>query len=164
MAVGRGCAESLRICIATSAGTLYETIGGGAGASSDGPGGSAVQVHMTNTCSTDPELLEHRFPLRLRVCALRHGSGGAGLHYGGNGMVREWELLEPAEVSLLASRRSHRPMGIRCCSGKPGADKVFVAGQWEPLKGHRHLPAGARIRIETPGGGGWNPSLSATEV
>ena len=92
------------------------------------------------------------------------GSGGAGLHRGGSGMIREWELLDSAEVSLLSSRRRHRPIGLRCGSGEPGVDRVFVDGHWQPLGLHRQLPVGARIRIETPGGGGWNPQLRDVDV
>ena len=148
------------VCITTSAGTLYETIGGGAGASSDGAGGSAVQVHMTNTCATDPELLEHRFPLRLRVCALRPGSGGAGLHHGGNGMIREWELLEPAEVSLLACVAAIGQWAFvaaqwRACNG-PGVLSVASGSPWGCIGICQQVHAFAS-RLQ-------NPSLSATEV
>src|SRR5690606_13001038 len=82
--------------------SLYETLGGGAGASRRGPGLAGLQVHMTNTRATDPEVLEARLPLRVRRFGLRRGSGGAGAHRGGDGLVREIELTAPGTAALLA--------------------------------------------------------------
>jgi 5-oxoprolinase (ATP-hydrolysing) len=138
----------------------YETICGGAGAGPTFDGADAVHTHMTNTRLTDPEVLEDRYPVRLRRFEIRHGSGGAGLHKGGDGIVREVEFLEPLEVSLLTSRRTTRPYGL--AAGEPGAAGQNLltrneTGQLEELPGAAHfrVTAGDVLSIETPGGGGW---------
>ncbi len=132
----------------------YETIGGGMGAGPLGGGLSGVHTHMTNTRNTPIEVLESRFPLRIRAYALRRGSGGEGRRPGGDGLVRELELLAPARVSLLTERRWHAPWGTGGgCPGKPGRN--LCNGEPLPPKIEVALPAGARLRIETPGGGGW---------
>lgn len=132
----------------------YETLGGGMGASAAGPGLSAVQTHMTNTLNTPIEVLELRCPVRVRRYALREGSGGEGLHRGGDGLVREFEFLDPAVVTLLTERRRHAPWGL--AGGAPGAPGLNrLNGRPLPGKASFAVQPGDRLRIETPGGGGW---------
>ncbi|MEX2092557.1 MAG: hydantoinase B/oxoprolinase family protein, partial [Pirellulales bacterium] len=138
----------------------YETIGGGSGATADGPGASAVQVHMTNTRLTDPEILERRFPVRVRGFSVRRGSGGAGRNRGGDGTVRELEFLRPLTVSLITERRGpHPPYGA--AGGEPGAfgrNRLIRAdGTTVELPGIIQLSVepGEVLIIETPGGGGF---------
>jgi N-methylhydantoinase B len=132
----------------------YETIGGGMGAGADGGGWSGVQTHMTNTLNTPVEVLESRFPLRVRRYALRRGSGGVGRRRGGDGLVREIEFLSPARVSLLTDRRRLRPWGLAGGgAGLPGAN--WLNGERLPAKCDRAVDAGDRLLVETPGGGGW---------
>jgi N-methylhydantoinase B len=134
--------------------TYYETIGGGQGASPGGPGPSGVHVGMSNTRNTPVEVLEMECPIRVRRYALRRGSGGAGKWRGGDGVVRELEVLEPADVSLLTERRRHAPQGAAGGeNGRPGLN--LVNGQPLPAKTNRRLSPGDVLRIETPGGGGW---------
>lgn len=132
----------------------YETIGGGMGAGPDGGGLHGVQTHMTNTLNTPIEVIESRFPLRITAYGLRRGSGGAGRRAGGDGLVREYLFLQPAQVSLLTERRSHRPWGLS--GGEPGSAGINSL-DGEPLAGKQNLQvsAGQRLRIETPGAGGW---------
>ncbi len=132
----------------------YETLGGGAGATRARDGASAVHTHMTNTRITDPEVLEARFPVRVREFSVRRGSGGAGEHRGGDGLVRELELLRPLRVSLLAERRARAPWGLEGgAAGQPGRDTLDGV----PLasKSSTDAPVGAVLRLETPGGGGF---------
>ncbi|TMJ98094.1 MAG: hydantoinase B/oxoprolinase family protein [Actinobacteria bacterium] len=132
----------------------YETIGGGQGACPEADGPSAVHVTMSNTLNTPIEALELAYPLRVRRYAVRRGSGGAGRHRGGDGVVRELEALEPCRLSLVAERRRHAPMGLKGGEhGAPGRD--FLNG--EPLPGKTTVPLrpGDVVRIETPGGGGY---------
>ncbi|HTM21776.1 MAG TPA: hydantoinase B/oxoprolinase family protein, partial [Kofleriaceae bacterium] len=137
----------------------YETIAGGAGATPTAPGASGVHTHMTNTRITDPEVLEARFPLRVTEMALRRGSGGAGRHAGGDGVIRELELLAPMRVSILSERRDRAPFGLAGgSSGAPG--RTLLDGRPLPGKASVDAARGARIRIETPGGGGWGRSDS----
>ena len=132
----------------------YETIAGGAGATPHAPGASAVHTHMTNTRITDPEVLERRFPVRLVRFAVRAGSGGAGKHRGGDGVVREVEALEAMTVSFLAERRLRAPFGLS--GGGPGArGHNYVNGQELAGRAAVEVRPGDRIRIETPGGGGF---------
>jgi 5-oxoprolinase (ATP-hydrolysing) len=138
----------------------YETICGGSGATADAPGASAVQVHMTNTRLTDPEILERRFPVRVRRFAIRRGSGGAGKNRGGDGTVRELEFLRPLTVSLITQRRGpHPPYGAG--GGEPGAlgrnRLIRRDGTSVDLPGiiQRTVEAGDVLIIETPGGGGF---------
>jgi N-methylhydantoinase B len=136
----------------------YETLGGGLGGGPQGPGRSGTHSHMTNSSNTPIEALEHAYPLRARVLRLRRDSGGRGLHPGGDGIVREIEVLSAARLSLLTERRSLRPWGLS--GGGPGAagKNLLRIGDREhqlPGKVSRSLPAGAVVRIETPGGGGW---------
>ncbi len=137
----------------------YETIAGGAGASPGSAGKSGRHVHMTNTAITDPEILEHRFPVRLHRFSIRRGSGGPGAHRGGDGVIREVEFLEPMTVSLLTERRASPPEGMHGGSdGTPGKQiRIHADGSREALPGAVTYDASAkeRIIIETPGGGGW---------
>jgi len=137
----------------------YETIAGGAGAGPSFDGKSSRHVHMTNTAITDPEILEHRFPVRLHRFAKRTGSGGKGKHSGGDGVIREIEFLEPMTVSFLTERRITTPEGMNGgTNGKPGSQtRIKISGESEILPGAITYPAetGERVIIETPGGGGW---------
>jgi N-methylhydantoinase B len=134
--------------------TYYETVGGGQGASSSGPGPSGVHVGMSNTLNTPIEALELEFPLRVERYELRYGSGGAGKHAGGDGIVRQTRLLEPASLSLLTDRRRHGPLGAE--GGRPGEPgRNLVNGEEVPPKTTRELAAGDVVTVETPGGGGW---------
>jgi 5-oxoprolinase (ATP-hydrolysing) len=132
----------------------YETIAGGAGAGPGFPGAWGVHTHMTNTRITDPELLETQFPVRVREFSRRRGSGGAGKHAGGDGLVRELEFLEPVTVSLLSERRSTQPFGL--AGGAPGrAGLNLFNGREQPGSACLRAEKGDRLRIETPGGGGY---------
>ena len=138
----------------------YETIAGGAGATAEGPGADAVQVHMTNTRSTDPEILERRLPVRLWEFSIRRNSGGEGKHRGGHGVVRRLEFLEPLELSLITSRRGpHAPYGV--AGGSPGAlGENWLQranGIWSRLSGIHQLNVDSRDRLvlKTPGGAGF---------
>jgi 5-oxoprolinase (ATP-hydrolysing) len=139
--------------------SFYETLGAGQGGGPAGPGPSARQLHMTNTRATDPEVLEARLPLRVRRFERRRGSGGAGAHPGGDGLVRELEVLTPAVAALLGTRRDRGAPGSR--GGGPGApavDELRLGGRWRPWDGApTTLAAGDRVRVHTPGGGGWGP-------
>jgi N-methylhydantoinase B len=137
----------------------YETIAGGMGARPTRAGVSGVHTHMTNSLNTPAEALEYAYPLRVRRYSLRAGSGGDGRYRGGDGIVREVEVLTDAEVTLLAERRRRGPWGLS--GGSDGAaGRAFVVradGSTEELPGkfNVRLRRGERIRIETPGGGGW---------
>ena len=134
--------------------TYYETVGGGQGACPAADGPSAVHVAMSNTLSTPTEALELAYPLRVERHKLRLGSGGAGRHRGGDGVVRELRVLEPCRLSLIAERRRRRPQGA--CGGEPGAPgRNLLNGEELPGKVTRSLQAGDVVRIETPGGGGF---------
>ena len=143
----------------------YETLAGGMGARPDRPGVSGVHTHMTNSLNTPAEALEYAYPLRVRKYSLRKGSGGTGKFAGGDGIVREIEVLADCEVTLLADRRLRAPWGLNGgADGAPG--KAFVTrldGSVETLPGKfsTRLRQGERITVETPGGGGWGrPSSS----
>ncbi|MGA8150208.1 MAG: hydantoinase B/oxoprolinase family protein [Terriglobales bacterium] len=137
----------------------YETIAGGMGARPAKPGISGVHTHMTNSLNTPAEALEYAYPLRVRKYGLRPGSGGDGRQRGGDGIVREIEVLADAEVTLLAERRLHPPYGLK--GGTAGAlgtarlTRADGSSQQLPGKFNIRLRKGERIRIETPGGGGW---------
>ena len=134
----------------------YETIAGGAGAGGGFDGASAVHSHMTNTRITDPEVLETRYPVRLRRFSIRRGSGGGGRWRGGDGVVRTIEMLEPMRVSILSERRSRAPFGL--AGGDPGAPGCnSLDGVQIGAKCSVDVPAGGVLTIETPGGGGWGP-------
>jgi len=134
--------------------SYYETIGGGQGACPDRDGPSGVHVAMSNTLNTPIEALEREFPLRVTEYALRRGSGGAGRHRGGEGVVREIEALRELTFSLIAERRRHPPRGA--AGGGPGARGLDLL-DGAPLAGKATgtLAAGQRLRIHTPGGGGF---------
>lgn len=140
----------------------YETLGGGMGAGQHGGGLSGVQTHMTNTLNTPVEVLETRFPLRVRRYALRRGSGGGGARPGGEGLVRELELLAPAEVTLLTERRRHPPWGLHG-AGAGAAGRNLLNDQELGPKVALRAQTGDILRIETPGGGGWNPRAESGE-
>ncbi len=134
--------------------SYYETLGGGQGACADADGPSAVHVAMSNTLNTPIEALEREFPLRVLEYALRRGSGGAGAHRGGDGVIRELQSLEPMRFSLIGERRRHGPRGADGGgTGTPGRD--LLDGSPLPGKSTGELQAGQRLRIETPGGGGF---------
>jgi N-methylhydantoinase B len=133
--------------------SYYETLGGGQGACPDSDGPSGVHVAMSNTLNTPIEALEREFPLRMIEYALRRGSGGAGAHRGGDGVVRELQALREMTYSLISERRRHAPRGAGGGGpGLPGADSID--GRAIPGKSTGTLRAGQRLRIETPGGGG----------
>ncbi len=134
--------------------TYYETLGGGQGACAEADGPSAVHVAMSNTLNTPVEALELEFPLRVREYAIRRDSGGAGAQRGGDGVVRELEALAPMSYSLLTERRRHAPPGAE--GGEDGArGRNSVDGEELPAKAGGELAEGQRLRIETPGGGGY---------
>jgi N-methylhydantoinase B len=137
----------------------YETIAGGSGASAAHDGVSGVHTHMTNSLNTPAEALEYAYPFRVTRYALRAGSGGEGVHRGGDGIIREIEVLEDSTVTILSDRRKSRPYGLAGGDdGMPGRSEVVRAdGTTEvlPGKASTHLRRGGRIRIATPGAGGW---------
>ena len=134
--------------------TYYETVGGGQGACRDADGPSGVHVAMSNTYNTPAEALELSYPLRVERYELRLGSGGAGHHRGGNGVVRELRILERCRLSLLTQRRAVAPRGARGGDdGLPG--RSFLNGEELPAIANLDLAPGDLLRIETPGGGGW---------
>lgn len=142
--------------------SYYETVAGGMGARPDQDGMSAVHTHMTNSLNTPAEALEYAYPLRVREYRIRKGSGGKGKQNGGDGVVREIETLAAARMSLLADRRRRRPYGLGGGEdGKPGSAAIISDGRVRKIgsKGSWELDAGDRVRIETPGGGGFGLRL-----
>lgn len=145
--------------------TYYETLGGGAGASALSDGESATQTHMTNTLNTPVEALERAFPLRIGHYGIRRESGGKGLRCGGEGLVREYEFLHPATVTMLSQRRRQgapgRDGGHR---GAVGRNIAILSGRECVLEGNftRHFEAGQMLRVETPGGGGFSAQANAS--
>jgi N-methylhydantoinase B len=134
--------------------TYYETIGGGQGASSAGPGPSGVHVGMTNTLNTPVEALELEYPMRVERYELVDGSGGDGRHRGGDGLERAVRVLEPAVVNLLTDRRRHAPQGAQGGEpGRPGENRV--GDEVLASKARRELGEGDVVAVRTPGGGGW---------
>jgi N-methylhydantoinase B len=140
----------------------YETIAGGMGARPTKDGVSGVHTHMTNSLNTPAEALEYAYPIRLRQYSLRSKSGGAGLHSGGDGIVREIEVLTDSQVTLLADRRSHGPYGLAGGGDGVRGRTLIIRndGSEEELPGKIsvRLRSGERVRIESPGGGGWGRS------
>ncbi len=135
--------------------TYYETLGGGQGACPDADGPSAIHVAMSNTLNTPTEALEAEFPLRVRELSLRRESGGGGAQRGGDGLAREIEALAPMGFTLITERRRHRPRGHG--NGEDGAPGVnLLNGEPLPSKAAGDLRPGDRLRVETPGGGGWS--------
>jgi 5-oxoprolinase (ATP-hydrolysing) len=137
----------------------YETLCGGAGASRNAAGASAVHTHMTNSRLTDPEILERRFPVRVEAFGVREGSGGAGAHPGGDGAIRRIRFLAASEAALLSTRREHRPQGLEGGGeALAGRQRLLRAtGEVKDLPGcfSLQLKPGDVIEIETPGGGGF---------
>jgi N-methylhydantoinase B len=134
--------------------TYYETVGGGQGACPDTDGPSGVHVAMSNTLSTPAEALELGYPLRVERHALRLGSGGAGEHRGGDGVVRELRVLEDCRLSLVGERRARAPQGAQG-GGEGLSGRNLLNGDELPAKVTRTLSAGDVVRVETPGGGGY---------
>jgi N-methylhydantoinase B len=137
--------------------SYYETMAGGCGATAHADGRHAAHSHMTNTLNTPAEVLEHHFPVRVRRYQRRRGSGGAGAHAGGDGLVREFEFLEPASVTLITERRVHAPWGLAGGGdGAPGVNRLD--GDELPSKITVDVRAGQVLTVETPGGGGYGTS------
>jgi N-methylhydantoinase B len=137
----------------------YETIAGGMGARPTKAGVSGIHTHMTNSLNTPAEALEHAYPLRVRRYSIRSGTGGDGKHRGGDGLIREIEVLADSDVTLLADRRNSGPFGLAGGhDGVPGTASVFREnGSTEKLSGRvsLRLRKGERICIESPGAGGF---------
>ena len=133
----------------------YETLGGGMGAGSQGGGQAAVQTHMTNTLNTPIEVLEMNYPLRISRYAIRRGSGGKGDRDGGDGLIREYEFLAPAQVTLLTERRRHQPWGLNGAdNGQLGENRLN--NKLLPGKISINVKTGDRLSIATPSGGAWS--------
>ena len=142
--------------------TFYETLGGGQGATARGPGPSGVHVGMSNTLNTPVESLERATPLRIDRYALRAGSGGAGAHDGGDGVVRAYRVTAPCTVTLLTERRRHAPRGVQGgAAGAPGRN--LLNGEPLPAKCRCVLQPGDVVTIETPGGGGYGAPPNGRE-
>jgi 5-oxoprolinase (ATP-hydrolysing) len=137
----------------------YETICGGSGAGPDHDGTSAVQTHMTNSRLTDPEILETRLPVRLDQFAIRRGSGGAGAHQGGDGVIRSVTFLEPMRANILANRRRVPPRGIAggvdAEAGRNWVERADGSVEMLSATAYANVEPGDRFVIETPGGGGF---------
>ena len=151
-ALGQGTMNN--VTLGTEEVVYYETIGGGQGACPDADGPSGVHVAMSNTLNTPIEALELEFPLRVTRYELRRRSGGAGAFHGGDGVIREFEALEALRYSLITERRRHSPSGAD--GGEDGArGRNLLDGEELPAKAIGDLEPGQRLRIETPGGGGF---------
>jgi N-methylhydantoinase B len=138
--------------------SYYETVAGGMGARPTLDGISAIHTHMTNSLNTPAEALEYAYPLRVREYRIRKGSGGKGKHRGGDGAIREIETLVPARMALLSDRRKRAPYGLNGGeSGEPGRSEIIHDNRALRIasKGSWQLEAGDRVRIESPGGGGF---------
>jgi N-methylhydantoinase B len=139
--------------------TYYETVAGGMGARLGKPGVSGVHTHMTNSLNTPAEAFEYAYPLRVRQYSLRPKSGGKGKYTGGDGIIREIEVLTDCQVTMLAERRTHAPWGLAGGESASRGQSSIIRGNGTieemPGKFSTRLQAGDRIRIETPGGGGW---------
>jgi N-methylhydantoinase B len=137
----------------------YETIAGGSGARPTKGGVSGIHTHMTNSLNTPAEALEHAYPFRVSEYSLRRGSGGAGRYRGGDGIVRELEVATESEVTVLADRRTRGPRGLAGArDGRRGKTEIIRRGgrrETLPGKASVRLHPGERVRIESPGGGGW---------
>ena len=151
-AQGQGTMNNLTF--AGEAFTYYETLGGGQGGCPSADGPAAIHVAMSNTLNTPTEALETEFPVRVREHSVRRGSGGAGEHRGGDGLVREIEALEPLTFTLLTERRAHAPRG-RAGGGDGEPGRNLLNGEQLPSKCAGELRPGDRLRLETPGGGGY---------
>jgi N-methylhydantoinase B len=154
-AVGQGTMNNLTL--GNDEVVYYETIGGGQGGCSDADGPSAIHVAMSNTLNTPIEALELEFPLRMVEYSIRSGSGGRGEHPGGDGVIRELEALAEMRYSLITERRRHAPPGA--AGGEPGArGRNLLDGEEIGSKAIGELRPGQRLRLETPGGGGFGAS------
>ena len=144
------------LTVGMEAGIWYETIAGGSGAGPGFSGTDAVQVHMTNTRASDVEEMEVRFPVRLENWRIRPNSGGSGTWSGGDGLEKTWRFLAPATVSILAQRRAAgAPGAVGGRPGLPGVDQVDRGAGWEPASSQFTVTTGDRLRMRTPGGGGF---------
>ena len=144
--------------------TYYETIAGGMGGGPLREGTSGVHTHMTNSLNTPIEALEFAYPLRMKRYGYRSRSGGSGTFRGGDGLIREFELLSDSQVTLLCDRQKSLPYGLGGGSaGAPGRVMALLPGESVSTllaaKSSRYFPADTVLRIETPGGGGWGPGL-----
>lgn len=136
----------------------YETVAGGMGARPTADGIDGVHTHMTNSLNTPAEAMEYAYPMRVRRYAIRQSSGGTGLYRGGDGIVRELELLTDAQVTLLSDRRKTRPYGLHGGEAGLAGRAVLISADGAHEIGSKqsvHARAGDRIRVETPGGGGY---------
>ncbi len=141
----------------------YETIGGGCGAGPGFDGASAVHHHMTNTRITDPEIMEHRYPVRLERFGIRQKSGGNGKFNGGNGIIRQIKFLERVELSILTQRRTSQPYGLNGGQDGQAGKQTLIRFNKNQLPNRltlqsidsAHINPGDILLIETPGGGGW---------
>jgi N-methylhydantoinase B len=145
----------------------YETIGGGMGARPGKNGASAIHTHMTNTMNTPIEALEYAYPLRVRRCEIRRGSGGDGRYRGGDGTRRDIEMLHDTQVTILSERRKYPPYGL--AGGEPGQTgrNLLIRGdEVRELPGKISLvaEAGDVISVQTPGGGGYGPSGESADT
>jgi N-methylhydantoinase B len=147
--------------------SYYETIAGGMGACGHKNGTSGVHTHMTNSLNTPVEALEYAFPFRVRRYKLRRNTGGRGRYRGGNGILRELEMLTSVDATILSDRRKTRPYGLAGGEpGKPGRTTIAGHGRKRRLgsKSRFSVRAGERIVVETPGGGGWGPVKGKEQV
>jgi N-methylhydantoinase B len=138
--------------------TYYETIGGGMGARPGSDGLNGIHTHMTNTMNTPIEALEHSYPLLIEQYSLRSGSGGRGLHRGGDGVIRSYRFLDNAHVSLLTERRKLAPYGLAGGeNGRTGQNELIRKNRKWKLGGKLVFDAEADdlLVVKTPGGGGW---------
>jgi N-methylhydantoinase B len=138
--------------------SYYETIGGGMGGRPSMRGLSGIHTHMTNTMNTPIEALEHTYPLMVEHYGLHYGSGGKGLHNGGDGIIRSYRFLEKAHVSLLTERRKLAPYGLAGGeNGLPGKNELLRKEKKRKLEGKLVFEAEKKdlLVIKTPGGGGW---------
>jgi N-methylhydantoinase B len=148
--------------------TYYETTAGGMGARPGMDGIDGIHCHMTNSLNTPVEALEYAYPFRVRFYGYRKGSGGSGKFHGGDGLIREIELLAPAQVTLLCDRRKFAPYGL--AGGEDGAkgQALLVTADGKPTtlpgKCTLHASQGDLVRVETPGGGGWGSLSSAAKT
>ncbi|QBI21016.1 hydantoinase B/oxoprolinase family protein [Egibacter rhizosphaerae] len=161
-AASQGTMNNLLLGAASPGFSYYETLGGGEGGTPFRAGMHGVHTGMTNTKNTPAEAMELAYPLRVRCYELRQGSGGVGAHPGGEGLVREVEVTTDATLTLQTERRARGPWGLAGGDdGAPGRNTIVRADGSEeqlPAKGTWTLHAGDRVRVETPGAGGWGPA------
>lgn len=148
--------------------TYYETTAGGMGARPGADGVSGIHCHMTNSLNTPVEALEYAYPFRVRSYGYRPGSGGEGAFRGGDGIIRELELLTDAQVTLLGDRRRFQPYGLAGGAGGQVGRTTLIHGDGAetelPAKSSLYVVAGDRIRMETPGGGGWGSGTAGNDT